>query len=200
MSPKKRKKAKAKKPRKVSAKAEQTQSAPVVIDTPKVGRPSDYSPEMAERICMRMAEGESVRSICRDPAFPVISTVMLWRLKHEEFSEQYARAREMMLEVRAEEIIEIADDGTNDFVEIETKNGKKIVFDREHVQRSTLRVEARKWELSKLLPKYRDKVDLTHRAPSGGPVEFLLGELRAPGTESNNPPSAEAHSPISGAS
>jgi hypothetical protein len=54
----------------------------------------------------------------------------------------------------ADELLEIADDATNDFVERQNKDGHTSkVFDAEHVQRSRLRVEARKWLLSKALPK-----------------------------------------------
>lgn len=60
------------------------------------GRPSSYTPEVANEVCERLAAGESLRSICNDSHIPHISTVLLWVVdgKHETFSEQYARARE----------------------------------------------------------------------------------------------------------
>lgn len=79
---------------------------------------------------------------------PQISTVIGWALSTEDrykaFSEQYRRAREIQLELREDEITDIADDSANDYVERETKNGNIIqVFDQEHFQRSRLRVEVR---------------------------------------------------------
>ncbi len=126
----------------------------------KKGRPSIYTKPLAVKICRRLAEGESLRAICADKAMPGISTVMDWLFdgNHGEFSEQYARAREAQAEIRADEIVDIADDDTNDFTE--DKDGK-LVANSEHIQRSRLRVDARKWIAAKLLPKrYGDKLDL----------------------------------------
>lgn len=63
----------------------------------------------------------------------------------------------------ADDLLDIVDDGTNDFVEREGKDGLTTVVDHEHIQRSRLRAETRKWLLAKALPKiYGDKVDLKH--------------------------------------
>ncbi len=86
--------------------------------------------------------------------------------EHEDFMDQYARAREAQAEVRADEIVDIADDESGDFTTDE--DGKRVV-NHEHIQRSRLRVDARKWVASKLLPKrYGDK--LQHTGEGGGPV------------------------------
>ncbi len=126
----------------------------------KAGRPSIYTQPLAVKICRRLAEGESLRAICADKAMPAISTVMGWLFdgNHDEFSEQYARAREAQAEIRADEIVDIADDDANDFTA--DKDGN-LVANNEHIQRSRLRVDARKWIAAKLLPKrYGDKLDL----------------------------------------
>ncbi len=126
----------------------------------KRGRPSLYTEALTARICRRLAEGESLRAICADKAMPAISTVMGWLFdgNHDGFSEQYARAREAQAEVRADEIVDIADDASGDFTA--DKDGK-LVANSEHIQRSRLRVDARKWIAAKLLPKrYGDKLDL----------------------------------------
>ena len=126
----------------------------------KKGRPSLYTDKLAAKICRRLAEGESLRAICADRAMPGISTVMGWLFdgSHDGFSEQYARAREAQAEIRADEIVDIADDASGDFTA--NKDGK-LVANSEHIQRSRLRVDARKWIAAKLLPKrYGDKLDL----------------------------------------
>jgi hypothetical protein len=116
------------------------------------GRPSLYSAELAERICARLAEGESLLAICRDEAMPHRATVHEWVFKNiEGFGDKYACAREVGCDAMADALMEIADDGKNDFVE--RKGGEDepggLAFNAEHVQRSKLRVDARKWYLSK---------------------------------------------------
>ena len=132
------------------------------------GRPTRYTPKVAADICTRLAEGESLRSICDDAAMPARNTVLGWLFdgKHEEFMGQYARAREAQAEARADEIVDIADDDSGDITE--DKDGKEIV-NHEHIQRSRLRVDARKWIAAKLLPKkYGDR--LQHTGEGGGPI------------------------------
>lgn len=124
----------------------------------KTGRPSDYSEGKALEICRRLSEGESLRSICRDKDMPDKTTVLRWLSQHEEFRTQYAHAREMQTEHWAEEILDIADDGSNDTYK--DKDGAPRV-DQEVIARSRLRVDTRKWLMSKLAPKkYGDKVEL----------------------------------------
>ena len=94
---------------------------------------------------------------------PDKSTVLRWLRDKEEFRAQYARARQNQAEVFAEEILDIADDGRNDWEEREGRGGKYIALNREAIERSKLRVDARKWVMSKLLPKkYGDKLDVAH--------------------------------------
>lgn len=120
----------------------------------KIGRPSTFTQEIADEICFRLSEGQSLRQICRDDDMPVMSTVLLWVLKNKIFSEQYRHAREIQADVMFDETIDIADDGSNDWMEIETKSGRVIeVANHEHINRSRLRVETRKWYISKVLPK-----------------------------------------------
>jgi len=136
-----------------------------------VGRPSIYSQELAMEICRQLAEGKSLRKICKAEEMPNASTVHSWVLSNDDFSKQYARAREMQAEHYLDEIIEIADDGSND-----TYAGEDGVerFNADVVQRSKLRVDTRKWVMSKLAPKkYSDKVQQEHSGPNGGPIETV---------------------------
>jgi hypothetical protein len=92
---------------------------------------------------------------------------MRWLNEHEAFREQYARATEQRADLMAEEILEIADDGRNDYAT--TENGE--TFNSEHVQRSRLRVDARKWLLAKMQPKkYGERVQTEVTGPDGGAV------------------------------
>lgn len=128
----------------------------------KIGRPSKYSATLTELICQRIAEGESVRAICRDDDMPSKSAVMNWLNNNEEFRSQYVLARDLQADHFVEEIIDIADDSTNDFMERQRQDGStETVFDNEHVQRSKLRVDARKWVAARMAPKkYGDRTAL----------------------------------------
>jgi len=136
------------------------------------GRPSDFTPEIADRLCKLIAEGQSLREICSAEDMPGKTTVLRWLDKNEEFRGQYARAREAQAEHWADEILEISDDGSNDWMERKNQDGSTYtVVDHEHVSRSKLRVDSRKWLMSKLAPKkYGDKVDMTHSGKDGGPL------------------------------
>lgn len=130
-----------------------------------MGRPTNYSKEVAAKICAELAMGSSLRTICKSPDMPALATIYLWFNKYPDFIEQYERAKHDGADAMAEELLEIADDGTNDWMEKIGRDGEKTgeyILNGEHVQRSRLRVDARKWYLSKIKPKrYGDKVDLT---------------------------------------
>lgn len=139
-----------------------------------MARPSDYTSELAEAICLRLAEGESLRSVCRDDAMPDKATVLRWIARHPEFRDQYTQAKEQAAEALAEELFDIADDGSNDWMEQLDSEGNAVGYrlNGEHVQRSKLRIDTRKWYLSKIMPKkYGDKIQQEVTGKDGGPVE-----------------------------
>lgn len=110
---------------------------------------------------------------------PARSTVYDWIVDNVDgFADRYARARDLGLDEMADELLEIADDGRNDY--IQTEDG--LVFNKEHVLRSRLRVEARKWYLAKLAPKrYGDRIAHEHSGPDGDPIQLAIEQetLRA---------------------
>lgn len=122
-----------------------------------MARPTDYSPELGASICERLADGESLKSICDTEDMPSKSSVYLWLTRHQEFSDMYTRAREDQADTLADEIIDIADDSTHDMHV--NADGDEVV-NHDHINRSRLRVDARKWVAAKLKPKkYGDKTD-----------------------------------------
>lgn len=137
------------------------------------GRPLTYTTEIAVKICERLAHGESLRAICRDDGMPPESTVRMWVVDDVQgFAAQYTRARDVGLEVMAEDLIEISDDGRNDWIEKNDPDNPGYDMNGEHIQRSRLRVDTRKWILSKLAPKrYGDRTKVEH---SGN---LTLGDL-----------------------
>lgn len=141
------------------------------------GRPSVYTEEIAVEILSRMACGESVKSICNDDHIPARSTVMLWVAENREgFSDRYATAAEARAHYWADELLDIADDGTNDWMEINDQEGSCVGYrvNGEAVSRSKLRVDSRKWLLSKMLPRYADKQEIAHTGKNGGAIEHSV--------------------------
>lgn len=128
------------------------------------GRPSSFTQETADAICALLAEGLPLRQICRDPEMPGERTVYSWLAALPAFRQQYALAREAQMDRYAEEIIEIADDGSNDWMEREGKDGGiGYALNGEHIARSRERIDARKWLMGKLAPKkYGDKLQLSN--------------------------------------
>lgn len=112
----------------------------------KVGRPSSFIQEVADDICMLIARGESLRKICERPGMPAMSSIFKWLNENKEFSEQYARARENQADFLLEEMLEISDLATPEDVSV-----------------AKLRVDARKWYITKVAPKkYGDKQAIEH--------------------------------------
>lgn len=136
----------------------------------KGGRPSTYDPHITKVICIRIGEGESLRSICRDEGMPDKSTIFDWLRRHPEFADQYVRAREDQAETMAEEIVDIADE-TPDTVPVFDKEGNQIdiKLDSAYISWQKNRIDARKWTASKLRPKkYGDRI--THSGDDENPV------------------------------
>ena len=109
--------------------------------------------ELFDEVCERMVAGESVRTICKDDHMPAISTMMKILNTNPDRSAQYARAMQMRADAMFEEILDIADDGTNDFMLRNADDPTSVVLNGEHIQRSRLRVDSRKWALGRMNPK-----------------------------------------------
>lgn len=109
---------------------------------------------------------------------PAPAMIFRWLREHKDFSEQYARACRERSEAMAEDILDISDDGVNDWMAIQYgKDPNNVAWkvNNEAVQRSKLRVETRKWLMSKMIPKkYGDKVDVTSdgKAIEGNTIVF----------------------------
>lgn len=142
-----------------------------------IGRPSSYTEEIATLILERLADGESLRTICSTDDMPHRSTVFRWLSQNEEFRDQYAHAREEQADALFDELLEIADDGSNDWMERKNKDDQSLgwVENGEALRRSALRIEARKWMASKLLPKkYGDRTQMEVSGADGGPLQVVI--------------------------
>ena len=148
-------------------------------EKPKRGRPSSYTPELAAEICARLRDGQSLREICRSEHMPDEAAVRSWAVANVDgFSPHYTEARQVGYAKLADELLDISDDGKNDWMERQDPENPGYNFNGEHYQRSRLRVDTRKWILAKMLPKvYGDKITQEVSGPDGGPIPVSLVEL-----------------------
>lgn len=138
------------------------------------GRPTLFTQELSDIICDKLANGQSMRSVCREESMPCMTSVFKWLRENELFAQQYARAKEESADALFEELLDIADDGTNDWMERNDPEGNCTGYqlNGEHVQRSRIRLDTRKWALSKLKPKkYGERISV------GGDVDNPLTVL-----------------------
>lgn len=137
-----------------------------------MARPTEFSQDIADKICEQLSLGKSLIKICKKAGFPNKSTVYRWLSVNREFCDQYARARDLQADHLVEEIIDIADKARIGTKTI-TKTGEHPsteTITADVVERSKLQIEARKWYAGKLAPKkYGDKVQLT--GANGGPIQ-----------------------------
>ncbi|TIQ96701.1 terminase small subunit protein [Mesorhizobium sp.] len=146
-----------------------------------MARPTIYSDELANTICEQIAEGRSLRSICLDEAMPAKSTVFAWLADpgRDDFRTKYVHAREAQADVLVDEMTDIADDGTNDWMEQKNSDGEVTGWKEngEALRRSALRISARQWIAEKLRPKkYGSKVALTDG--EGGPLTVQIVKFK----------------------
>ena len=119
----------------------------------KLGRPTDYTKDMADKICEKISGGLSLRAICAEAGMPARGTVYRWLIENADFQDQYTRARDKQADYFAEEIIEIADSA-------EAESAA--------VAKAKLQIDARKWAASKIAPKkYGDKQEIDVKSSDG---------------------------------
>jgi len=127
------------------------------------GRPTLYTEDIASKLCVEIAtSSKSLKTICDMDDMPSVRTVLNWLNTNAEFLRQYTRAKEEQADYLVEEMIDIADDGSNDLMKITKGDAEYEIENKEVTNRSKLRVETRKWIASKLkAKKYGDKLDLS---------------------------------------
>lgn len=145
------------------------------------GRNTIYTAEIGQKIAEFLAQGMTVNDIDRMEGFPAGSTIRLWALNAEHpFYALYTRGREIGYHKMADDCQDIIDDGRNDWMARQMAGAAEddparvaYQLNGEHVNRSRLRFEGRKWLLAKALPKiYGDKVALTDADGGKLVIEF----------------------------
>jgi hypothetical protein len=143
-----------------------------------LGRPSTFTQEIADEICERMADGESLRTICSSNHMPRRSTVFRWLAADEAFRDQYAHACELRTDELFDQMLEIADTPQVGTKSVSKATGIEIT-EADMIEHRRLQVEARKWALGKMAPKkYGDKVTQEH---TGNLFDSLLAAVDGTG-------------------
>jgi hypothetical protein len=131
------------------------------------------STEARTEILRRIAEGESVLAISRSDHLPARSAIYAAIAADLELRRDYEAALVSRFEFHADEILEIADDARNDFMERTAGDSTSWIENGEALRRSQLRVDARKWLLARMLPKkYGDRITSEISGPNAGPIEM----------------------------
>jgi hypothetical protein len=133
-----------------------------------------FEQSIADEICDRLIAGESLRKITLSEHMPAASTIFKWLATVPKFAEQYARARDAQADTLADEILDIADDGSNDWMGGKDEESGSN-YNGDAVARSKLRVDARKWIAAKLKPKkYGEKTLLGSDPDNPLPDSFAV--------------------------
>lgn len=121
--------------------------SPEVEEKARVGRPSSFTPELAEAVCMGIMAGYGLRTVCASKGMPSPSMVYRWLHVNKQFREQYMRARDIQSHVLVDEVVDIADNA---------------MCEKDAIQKARVMIDARMRMAAKLNPKvYGDKIDLS---------------------------------------
>jgi len=147
-----------------------------------VGRPTVSKKKLEKFLLMYSTTNKSWVTVCDEVG---LSVGAVWNHLHrnEEFMKRYKASREIKSHVFIEELLDIADDSENDYIERKLKSGEiAILLDSENIQRSKLRIETRRWMASKFIPRtYGDRVHQEHsgkiRVPDNDPRSLSQEDL-----------------------
>lgn len=126
------------------------------MEETKIGRPTDYSIELATKICEEISLGKSMRKVCEQEGMPSMQTVWTWLRIHKDFLEQYEQACQERTESQHEMLLDLGDEAIELSQEVDAKASSAVV------SAVKLKADNMKWVMSKMKPKkYGDKIDMT---------------------------------------
>lgn len=156
------------------------------------GRPTLYTEELGNTVCERVKAGETLTRIGRDDKMPCRTTIYNWTKENSEFSERLQHAQEQGFDAWVDECFDIADDGTNDWIEEFDKHGVRTGWrvNGEHIQRSKVRIDMRLKVLAMVSARHRNKTEtlMTVSQESDDPMSDIYAEINA---ATSNPEDAD---------
>lgn len=141
-----------------------------------MGRPDKYTEELGEKIIDGVIIGKTIEEIFKPKSMPSEGSFYRWLHKYDSFREQYFKAKAIQ-DIRSfDEIKKIADDKTEDYV---TRTNKKTgeqyeVVNREHIERSKLRINARMWQFGRMRSQMAENANKEIPVQPDGTVKFTL--------------------------
>ncbi len=136
-----------------------------------------YTPESADRILDELMSGRPLDDICSEPDTPSASSVRHWvKDNREGFAARYLQAREIGWHTIGDQMLHVVDDRRNDWIVRRREDGTtEAILDPERVNRARLRFKARRWLLSKMLPKtFGDRLDRNARQDTNSDMAELM--------------------------
>lgn len=118
----------------------------------KPGKGTTYTRALGEKLCARVAEGETMAAVAREMGIPR-ARIVSWTRRYKAFGEAYKEACEMRMLALEDKLAEICDEATE--VALDPECG------RERVNACKLKADIVKWQLMKLMPKrYGDRTQM----------------------------------------
>ena len=123
-----------------------------ITSSRSLGRPTDYNEEIALEITSVISvTSKGLKQLCdENPHWPCRTTIYAWRIANSDFANKYAQAKRHQIEVFVDEVLQIADDSADDF---DVNEDGKVISNHEHIHRSRLKIDTRKWLAAKLCPR-----------------------------------------------
>lgn len=139
-----------------------------------------YSVKLVKEICSYLHTGMPISEVCNLKDMPSRSTFYQWQNKRSEFREAIKDARIFGCHALADDILSIADDSSEDYIDTIDNEGNSVrVVNKAAIMRARLRIDVRKWILAKMLPKiYGDKIQLDHKGSESLAEMLKAGRLR----------------------
>ena len=139
------------------------------------GTGNRYTKVLGERICERLAQGETLKAICEDYKLGM-TTIYRWQGVYPEFAENYARAREFQARSWFEEMIQAAKTPEYGDVKESGIDGQGNTWEKtkteDQVAHRRLKIDTLKWAVSKILPReYGDKTVTEIVGKDGGAIK-----------------------------
>lgn len=116
-----------------------------------------YSKKITRELCRRIARGEVWYKMCNTGGLPSYDTLYRWLRKYPDFAEDFAQAREMAADLRADKALVVAEEST-----------------AATVQSDRLRVGALQWHAAKAAPQRYGSRAGEDVAADGAPRRLII--------------------------